>query len=174
MKRIVLMVLSFSTFFVLEAQEKNKIIMDSILQKEVLVGYCTREGLQTGEFAKSYTTEYRYYNPNPKICATLGKYINKYKITVVLGSWCSDTKEQVPRFFKVMDQLKYKERKLTLICVDRAKTARTMDISGLKIEKVPTFIIYKRKCEIGRIIETPLISLEDDLLDIILKSSAKK
>jgi hypothetical protein len=37
----------------------------------------------------------------------------------------------------------------------------------LNIERVPTFIFLKNKVEAGRIIETPVTSLEQDMLNIL-------
>ena len=56
--------------------------------------------------------------------------------------------------------------------VNRDKKNPESDIEYLNIERVPTFIFYKTggdgsKKEIGRIIETPVRSLEEDLLDIL-------
>jgi uncharacterized protein (DUF1015 family) len=48
--------------------------------------------------------------------------------------------------------------------VDRTKTVEKME---LEIEKVPTFIVYRNGEEIGRIIETPIKSMEEDLYEIL-------
>jgi hypothetical protein len=37
----------------------------------------------------------------------------------------------------------------------------------MKIKRIPTFIIYKKKREIGRIVETPGDLIEKDLLKIL-------
>jgi hypothetical protein len=58
---------------------------------------------------------------------------------------------------------------IKMICVDGDKKCEDVDISGLNIEKVPTFIIYAGNKEIGRIIETPANSIESDLLQILQK-----
>ena len=39
---------------------------------------------------------------------------------------------------------------------------------SLNIERVPTFIIYRNKNELGRIVEYPETSLEKDMLDIMI------
>jgi hypothetical protein len=67
-----------------------------------------------------------------------------------------------------MDHLNFPEEKITLIGVNRNKKAPLKDYQNLQIEKVPTFIIYKNQKEIGRIVESPLKSLEKDLLNIII------
>jgi hypothetical protein len=84
-----------------------------------------------------------------------------------LGTWCSDSREQIPRLFKILDFLHYPEKNLQLLAVDRNKQALNIDISELKIELVPTIILYKEAVEVGRIVETPVMSLEEDIVDII-------
>ncbi len=84
-----------------------------------------------------------------------------------MGTWCGDSKEWVPRFYKVMDQAGFNYRKMKLIAVDRNKKAGDLDISALHIERVPTFIFYKKKKELGRIIEVPYDLIEKDMLKII-------
>ena len=51
--------------------------------------------------------------------------------------------------------------------VDSQKTGGDVDISGLKIEKIPTFIFFKDDKEIGRIVESPEVNIETDLLKIL-------
>lgn len=47
------------------------------------------------------------------------------------------------------------------------KKAEGFDIDQFIIERVPTFIFYKNESEIGRIIETPVETLEKDILNIL-------
>ena len=47
--------------------------------------------------------------------------------------------------------------------------ARAAVIEGKNITKAPTFIIYTHNQEKGRIIENPIKSVEEDLLNIINK-----
>jgi len=88
-------------------------------------------------------------------------------ITIVMGTWCSDSREQIPSFYKILNELNYPTDKITLICVDRNKKGLSDEVSNLNIELVPTIIFYRNGKEIGRIIETPQESLEKDLLRII-------
>lgn len=95
------------------------------------------------------------------------KSINKdliHSVTIVLGTWCSDSQLQVPRLFKILDALEYK-RKLKVIFVDKKKQANIKGYKKLGIEYVPTFIFYnKQQKPLGRIIESPKLTLEKDLL----------
>lgn len=134
---------------------------------DCLVGKVIRNDIQKGEFGNYFNSEYRPYHPKQDILSQLKNGIYNKSILVVLGTWCHDSKEQVPRFYKVLDQLDYNTSDVEIICVDRGKTAGSLDISHLNIEKVPTFIIYSGDMELGRIIETPTLSMEEDLLKIL-------
>jgi thiol-disulfide isomerase/thioredoxin len=49
---------------------------------------------------------------------SLGKLLKGKKMTIVLGSWCGDSKFQVPNFLKIMDAVKFDGDKLSFIAVD--------------------------------------------------------
>ncbi len=150
------------------AQELNKIIIDEEYDKEILVGICDRNGLESEVFAEYFNAGYEEYTPDPSIIKQLKKMKKGLEIVIVMASWCSDSEEQVPRFYKILDGIGFKESHIKLIAVDEAKTAGDTDISGLGIERVPTFIFYKGGREIGKIVESPTGStLERDMLLIL-------
>ncbi|MCD4682121.1 MAG: thioredoxin family protein [Bacteroidales bacterium] len=134
---------------------------------ELIIGECKRAMLQEGEFGLSFIEEYQNYDPEMPIMNKIQHSIFSYSITIVLGTWCSDSQEQVPRFFKILDKIDYNTNYIRIICVDRDKTSGDTEVSNLNVELVPTFIFYKNNIEKGRIIETPLITLEADILNIL-------
>ncbi len=150
-----------------DAQEYNKKIIDPKLNTEILYGYCTRQGLYEGNFGRSFQDYYSVYKPDKKAVGEIRRNLDDASIVIVLGTWCSDSQEQVPKFFAILDKANFDESRLTLICVSRAKEAGEIDLSGYDIQRVPTFIIKKGDREIGRIIETPMNSLEKDLAMIL-------
>ncbi len=68
-----------------------------------------------------------------------------------------------------MDILNYNTNHIKIISVDEEKSGGDTDISDLNIELVPTFIFYRNDIEKGRIIETPVNTIENDILDILNK-----
>jgi len=64
---------------------------------------------------------------------------------------------------------KFPPDRVTYIGVDDSKLSPVAEYPGLDIQRVPTFIIYKNNVEAGRIIENPLTSLEQDILNILTK-----
>jgi thiol-disulfide isomerase/thioredoxin len=88
-------------------------------------------------------------------------------IKVIMGTWCPDSRREVPRFMKLMDIWQMPDQQITFIGVDDAKKSPVGEYTGLGIERVPTFIFYKNNVEVGRIIENPRTSLEQDIVNIL-------
>lgn len=149
------------------AQSFNTAINDPVRNREILVDLIDREGLLLGEMGEYFQMDYEVYEPDQGTIELLRPLMNGLTITIVLGTWCGDSKEQLPRFIKVLDQLNYPTENLLMIGVDSHKSARLFDVSSFEIEKVPTFIFMKEGIEIGRIIETPLETLEVDMLQLL-------
>jgi thiol-disulfide isomerase/thioredoxin len=148
----------------LAAQELNKVIADKNSGKEILIGKCNRDALTTDVFSMYYEKGYAAYAPDENVVRQLSKLRKGVDVVVVMGSWCHDSKEQVPRFYKILDDVGVKDSKIELICVDSEKSGGEADVSFLDIQRVPTFIFYKKGREIGRIVETPTSTLEKDML----------
>jgi hypothetical protein len=156
---------------VLLAQTLNQKSPDPKRNNEMLMGYCNREGFKMiqSNFDSVYQAEYAVFQPDKATLDLMKGKLKKLRVTVVMGTWCGDSKDWVPRFYKIMDQVGFDYKNLTLICVDHMKMAPVKNLSKLKIERIPTFIFYHKKHELGRIIETPSDLLEKDILKILSK-----
>jgi len=91
-------------------------------------------------------------------------------LKIVMGSWCPDSRREVPRFMRILDKWQFPVSKVVFIGTDNAKIAPVGEYSGLNIERVPTFIVYKNNIEAGRIIENPKTSLEQDMVNILTRN----
>jgi thiol-disulfide isomerase/thioredoxin len=149
------------------AQDINKTLMDSTSGKPILIGLANREAFIDTNFAWWFDSGYKFYRPDTNAIADLKEVSKDYTITIVMGTWCSDSRREVPRFYKILDELNYSDENLKLINVDRDKIGIDNGVDSLNIELVPTFIIYSEEKEIGRIIETPNESLEKDMSKIL-------
>jgi hypothetical protein len=68
---------------------------------------------------------------------------------------------------KVLDTWNFPSGMITFIGVDNGKISPIGEYEKLEIHRVPTFIIYKNNLEAGRIIENPVTSLEQDMVNIL-------
>jgi len=149
------------------AQKYNKRAIDPKNQKEMLVGLCNRHGLESAPFSEWFNKEYTNYQPDTLTLDLLKDQMKGVRIVLVMASWCGDSRREVPRFYKILDYLDFKAKRMKVISTDREKKAGKVPVEELKIQLVPTFVIYKNDKELGRIIESPAVSLEKDLLKIL-------
>ena len=166
MKNTFLLLVILMTFSQLFSQEDNRRILDEKSGKEMLIGTATRDGLVgMGDW---FAEEYSQYKPDSLILDGIKKYSNDFPfLFIVMGTWCSDSREQVPHMFKMLDQLNYPEDHIFMVAVNREKKADTFCIADYDILLVPTFIFTKDGDETGRIVETPVTTIEQDMLNIL-------
>lgn len=131
--------------------------------QEAKLGVVERNDLKSTWFSDGY----EQYEPQKKLLRKFKRASKKYKVKVVMGTWCPDSRFEVPRFYKILDALKYPDQKTELIFLNRRKKDPSGLSEELNIRRVPTFIFYKNDKEVGRIVEHPKGSLEEDIAEIV-------
>jgi hypothetical protein len=132
---------------------------------EELVGPLTREALLAAN--PDWQAVAAAYQPKPDLVDRLRACGREVRIEVFLGTWCSDSKAHVSALFKVLEMADSPLFRVVLIGVPEDKDKREPYYGGRDIVKLPTFLILVDGREIGRIVETPERSLEEDLLRIL-------
>lgn len=92
---------------------------------------------------------------------------------VLLGTWCGDSRREVPHFLKIADRCGIEPSRIRLHGLDRSKKSNEGVADRYHIERVPTFIFLRNGDEIGRIIEKPTGTLEGDMLAILAAAQQK-
>ncbi|MFL6233146.1 MAG: thioredoxin family protein [Thermoanaerobaculia bacterium] len=90
------------------------------------------------------------------------------EVTVFLGTWCGDSRREVPRFWKALDaeggvvpfQVRY-------VGVDHDKKQPADLLKESDVRYLPTFIVRRGGREVGRIVETSPHGVEQDLLALL-------
>jgi hypothetical protein len=137
-------------------------------QTTLILGYFKPEQLTHYPYSTFYITGMDDYQPNTEsINKLLDISQQDVSIKVVMGTWCPDSRREVPRFMRVIDTWHFPHDKITFIGVDESKQSPVGEYTSLDIVRVPTFIIYKNNVEAGRIIENPVTSLEQDMVNIL-------
>jgi thiol-disulfide isomerase/thioredoxin len=155
----------------ISGQSENKITStDYSEQSTWVLGYFTRDRIATPPHSEWYVKGYDDYQYDTAAINRLAD-INKEGLTIkiVLGTWCPDSRREVPRFMRLLDFWNFPEGNITFIGVDNEKLSPVGEYEKLDIQRVPTFIFYKNNIEAGRIIEVPLTSLEQDMVNILSK-----
>ena len=148
------------------AKEK---INDTVAYEDsvMLLGKANRKGLQMNPFKDWFNAGYSDYKIDSETLEQLKPLIKDLDITVFMGTWCEDSQRETPHFYKILDDAGFSESRLTLITVSDEKTTPQGFENGKNITNVPTFIFYKNEKELGRIVEYPIESLENDMLAIV-------
>jgi thiol-disulfide isomerase/thioredoxin len=140
-------------------------------QSTWVLGYFTIDRLTHEPHSTWYIKGHDEYQANSEAINKLLE-INKDGVTIkiVMGTWCPDSRREVPRFMRIIDTWQFPVSNITFIGVDNAKLSPVGEYTGLGIEWVPTFIIFKNNIEKGRIIENPKTSLEQDMVNILTRN----
>ncbi|MCJ7446856.1 MAG: thioredoxin family protein [Bacteroidales bacterium] len=155
---------------VMEQTVANQPVTNFSDQSTWLLGYFTREQISQVPHSEWYQKGYDEYQFNTEAVNKLTE-ISKDNliIKIVMGTWCPDSRREVPRFMRILDLWKFQMENVTFIGVDNAKLSPAREYEKLDIQRVPTFIFYKNNIEAGRIIEVPVTSLEQDIINILNK-----
>lgn len=99
------------------------------------------------------------------------KNLDDVTVKIFLGTWCGDTKRDMPRFIRVWNDLGLDPDKLELIALyngEKTKQGPNGEEKGMGIHRVPTFVFEREGKEIARIVEDPVTDFETDLAQIAL------
>jgi len=76
------------------AQINSTVDDPKIKKTKILIGYCNIEGLQKGDYGTHFNNHYNVYEPSKASIKKLERKLDNVEITIVLGTWCSDSKEK--------------------------------------------------------------------------------
>ena len=134
----------------------------------MLIGLSQRIDYESREHFKVwFNDEFENYDIDEETLSMISEVDSDIILQCFMGTWCSDSRREVPRMYKILDQIKFDETKLKMVSVDRKMVSPEGEQKGKNIHHVPTLIFYKEGKEIGRIIESPVGTLEEDFVDIL-------
>ncbi|MDR2835651.1 MAG: thioredoxin family protein [Bacteroidales bacterium] len=144
----------------------NKIIYDEKKEQDIIYGECNKAGFLIPEFSEWFLKEYNSYQVKDSLFVE--SYDTKFdSIYVFLGTWCEDSQREVPRFIKIMENPYFEDISIRFFCIDGDKKTDIIDAESFYLQLVPTFIFYHNGEELCRIVETPRIGLEEDIMDLV-------
>ena len=170
MIRTVIFLSIFLSSQIILGQSINRVVNDE-KGTPILLGKIDKEGLTKVPFNEWFQKNYKAYIVNSALVKTYKASLKGFKIKIFLGTWCGDSKREVPRFYKVLENIHFPLEQLEVVAVDRAanayKQSPTGEEKGLNIHRVPTFVFYKDGQEVNRIVESPKSTFEYDIKAIL-------
>ena len=117
---------------------------------------------------QDWQQKYEQYQAAPDMLeAVKSKLGADVRIDVYLGLWCPDSLNNVPQFIRIIDRLGAGVIVRYFSLPKKAGKEVKYFIEELKVERVPTFILYRGDKEIGRIVENPKAGMIEDFMDIL-------
>lgn len=140
-------------------------------EEPVLTGEVTRE--QVEEFVPDWVQEEVAAQPEAAAVQGLAAVAPGAEVTVYLGTWCSDSKRELARLWRALDEaggavpfaLRY-------VAVGRDKEEPAALTGGADLRYVPTFVVARGGREVGRIVESAPNGIERDLLALLEGSAS--
>jgi thiol-disulfide isomerase/thioredoxin len=143
------------------------------VKTELMVGETSREELLSSKNKDWFEDIYNSYAPNEDEVKKIKKLLKKgkYSFEIYFGTWCPDSRREVPRIYKILDEAGYDEEKVKLVGVDRDKKIPNItdeERAKLDVQRVPTLIVFNKKGEeVNRYVEYAQTTLEHDLRMIL-------
>jgi thiol-disulfide isomerase/thioredoxin len=137
----------------------------AVQEPPVLVGPTTRDKI---EAAPEWTLAEVEARPEADASRQLAEVEPGAEVVVFLGTWCGDSRRELPRLWKAIDsgsgavnfQIRY-------IGVDHAKKEPAALMKEYGVLYLPTFVVRRGGREVGRIVETAPHGIEKDLLALL-------
>jgi len=136
---------------------------------KILKGFFERKDLEKDTLFTWFKYNYTSYLLDTASIREIKPLVKGLRYVIVLGTWCGDSKHEVPKQYKILDAVDVSSSDIELFGVDRSKKSLDGVTDKYNIVRVPTLIVLKGDQELGRIVEMPRESQELDLLRILNK-----
>lgn len=148
------------------SSDSYRIAVDSHGTK-IVTGVFSPALLETDSSFLWYRENYAAFMPDSGSVAVIAADAKNIHFIVVGGTWCGDTKRELPKFFKTVSLAHIPDTNIVLYGVDRSKKSSDGFTEKYDIINVPTFILFANGKEIGRIVESEKRGIEFDLVDLL-------
>ena len=166
----VLLFFAATLFYINSPKIPEGMFEDPKTGKPMLLGEVVIDELKQEPFSEWYNNEFDNYELDVELLGAISDP-NQYNYELFLGTWCGDSRREVPRLEKIFIELGIDFNQITIITVDRDKVSPSNEQESKDIRYVPTLIVKSKDIEIGRIVESPSsesATLESDLFEISL------
>jgi thiol-disulfide isomerase/thioredoxin len=138
---------------------------------KTLKGILSRDLLFNDAEFKWMKNDISWYKPNADCVANLIPVKDTIQLLVFVGTWCEDSQIVFPQLLKMLDQVGFNMKRLTVIGIDRQKTTLGSLTQALGVTKAPTILVLKAGKEIGRVEEFGKYGMYDkELAEVLAKA----
>ncbi|MBT5185308.1 MAG: thiol reductase thioredoxin [Kordiimonadaceae bacterium] len=141
--------------------------LPSMAQDKILLGEISKSDLQQAPFSTWYEEYENGYQVDAASIEGLQDLLKGVEIKIGMGTWCHDSKREVPRFYKILDQAGINLEQTKMYGLDRKKQSDNSEAISMQVQNTASIVFYKNGIEMNRIVERPVVSLEKDMMTIL-------
>lgn len=169
---LLLLTLTTVMFFNCSSQKTIQQPVETTIIDGMIIGNFNQNALKENSFAIWYNSEYNDYEVEHSKLANVKGAINEFEIETFIGTWCGDSKRELPRLYKILEAVDYPiAQQMKVYGVNRQKKTVKGEEKNKNITHVPTIIFYKKGKEVGRIVESPVTGYLEEDIAMIVKGS---
>src|SRR6478736_6662523 len=121
--------------------------------RKVLTGLISRADIENDTAFGWFKKNYNMGRPDAKAVTAFKQHANDFQVLIFAGTWCPDTQNLLPEFYRLTDASGYADSNISIIGVDHSKKTLDNLSKTFHLVDVPTFIIMKNGKEVGRVVE---------------------
>ena len=121
--------------------------------RTVLRGLISRADIENDTSFSWFQKNYKLGKPDAGAIKAFKEHAGDFQMLIFAGTWCPDTHNLLPEFYRLADASGYADSSITLVGVDHAKTTLDNLNKTFHLVDVPTFIVMKNGKEVGRVVE---------------------
>lgn len=151
---------------------QTKIEFDSAGNK-IIMGRINESMLANDESFQWFYKGVNHYQPNPDWIKYISYYRDQFNVVAFVGTWCPDTKNLLPEFYRVMIGAGYPLNTLIIYGLNEHLQGLGNEAEMFHIKQVPTFIFLHNGKIIGEIADHIQRSMEADIVSILQRAFDK-
>lgn len=132
-----------------------------------LTGWVEKSIFLTDPGHAGFRARYDTVQVDENLAGMIGSLSAGVEVIVFYGSWCGDSRVQVPLFMRIAEKAGIPDGRIRYYSLDRSKASPDGLTDRYGIEMVPTFVFLRGGKEIGRVVESPRTTLEGDIVSIL-------
>jgi hypothetical protein len=138
-------------------------------KREVLLGPATREQIEAA--VPEWGREVAESHPDAQAAKALLQVPPGGEVLVFLGTWCGDSRREVSRFWRALDDAGAAGAELPFtlryVGVSEDKRQPAPEVAEFGLRYMPTFVVRRGGKEVGRVVEISPGGIEVDLLALL-------
>lgn len=146
-------------------EEKPTAAEEEIKPPPSLLGEVTREQIEAAE--PTWVAAQVESDVDSEAALGLATVDPEATLTVYLGTWCDDSKRELARFWRALDEAGFFDVEVRYLAIDRRDKRPPELAEQLDLHWVPTFIVERGGRELGRVVESAADTIERDLLALL-------